>query len=54
MKTFDQIIQDKKNGIDCTEYESAFVKQVIKNLEKYFPNEFDEAIEEMQGEMLFS
>lgn len=47
MKTLDQIIQDKKNGIDCTQEESAIIKQYIKQIEKIFPNEFDEALMEI-------
>jgi transcriptional antiterminator len=48
------IIERKKNGIDCTESESAEIKQYIKNNAEYppeipalFPLEYSEAITEI-------
>ncbi len=54
MKSIDEIIEAKKQGIDCTEEESAEIKMFIKQNANYpqeiknlFPLEYGEAISEL-------
>lgn len=55
---FNPIIERKKQGIDCTEQESAEIKQLIKKTDDYpieikdlFPIEYMEAIDELFNEI---
>lgn len=63
METVKAIIKKKRDGIACTEAESAeiknFVKEtvvmigngsvgIIEDIQELFPNEFSEAIDEME------
>ena len=42
------LIQNKEDGFDCNQNASAYIKQLVKRIEKTFPNEFDEALDEMK------
>ena len=48
MKTIEQILNNKQVGIDCTALESGAVKQILKKIYLILPNEFDEALEEIE------
>ena len=44
---FDAILERKRQGIDCTEEESAIMKMIFKEISYYFQTEAYEAMDEM-------
>lgn len=50
MRTIKEIIKRKQKSKDCTEFESARLKDLIKTICKTFPMEYQEANEEMERE----
>ena len=48
MRTLRQILERKeRRGEHCTQLESARIKQLLKRINRCFPNEWDEADEEI-------
>ena len=45
--TIAEIIERKIDGQDNTEKESAFIKSYVKDLLRWFPLEFNEALDEL-------